>query len=111
MATRRQTTASLDKLYAHFIQHGVTKPITYDEYLSLGTSGPMTRRELAQIFNGRWARVLTALIRRHPLVYDQASLAHTPAETPAKPAPKKAPAKPAPTKRFTASKKVEKDDE
>jgi len=45
------------------------------------------------------------------LVYDQASIAHTPAETPAKPAPKKAPAKPAPTKRFTASKKVEKDDE
>ena len=111
MATRRQTTASLDKLHAHFIQHGVKSPITYEQYLALGPSSPITRRELAKIFNGRWARVLTALIRKHPTVYQQASAAHTTIEAPTKPAPKKAPAKPAPTKRFAATKKMEKNDE
>lgn len=122
MATRRQTVATLTKLREHFIQFGVKAPLSYEEYLKLKPTNPITRRELAHVFNGRWARVLTALIRRFPTVYDEATEAHrvrkvspkveqeVQQEAEPKVAPRKPATKPAP-RRFSTKKEDVKNNE
>jgi len=122
MATRRQTVATLTKLRDHIVQFGVKAPISYEEYIKLKPTNPITKRELGRVFNGRWARVLTALIRKFPTVYDDAAKAHAKPviqpkaepkvepEAAPKSAPRKPVTKPAP-KRFAAKKEDVKNDE
>lgn len=81
MARARQTRACLTKLNNQFIQYGVTKQISYDEYLKLGVALPITRRELASLFNGRWVKTLRLLEKYFPHVYSDAQKAHKVTET------------------------------
>ena len=87
MARSRQTKASIKKLYEQFIQYGIKTPVSYEEYIKLVDYDPVTRRELQQLFMGRWSRVLKVLAKYYPDVYAKAEAAHKVVEKP-KPAPK-----------------------
>ena len=73
MVRRRQTRAALAKLNMQFIQYGITEPISYEEYIRIVDHQPITRRELRQLFQGRWERVIKVLLKYYPTVYSQAT--------------------------------------
>jgi hypothetical protein len=84
MLKRRQTRAAIEKLNMQFIQYGITKPISYEEYIRIVDHKPMTRRELRQLFNGRWERLIKVLLKYYPNVYSQAVSTEAPAAPPVK---------------------------
>lgn len=90
MARPKQTKAALAKLNLQFIQYGVSKPINYEQYIRTVDHQPITRRELKQLFLGRWERMLKALIRYYPNVYTDAAIGQNTPFVP-KEAPKRAP--------------------
>jgi hypothetical protein len=77
MARPKQTKAALAKLNMQFIQYGISKPINYEQYLRIVDHQPITRRELKQLFLGRWERMLRSLIRYYPNVYTDAAIGQT----------------------------------
>lgn len=87
MARPKQTKAALAKLNLQFIEHGITVPVTYDQYIAEVKNSPITKRELKKLFLGRWERLLKALIRYYPNVYSDAAVGNT-AFIPKKEAPK-----------------------
>ena len=91
MIRRRVKRAIADKLAAQIIQYNLKSGIGHDEYLELVTHDPITKRDLAKDFANRWDRVVSMMLKYHPIVYVQAEAAHKP-----KPKAKPAPAKTAP---------------
>lgn len=83
-AKPRRARAILSKLRDQFIQYNISQQPTYEEYLNTVKEEPVTRRVVRKNFQNRWVRLMSALIRTYPGLYDEVKEAHVEKPKPVK---------------------------